>query len=83
MRLQLAVADVEPRAQILPDRLLALGLGGAAQRGEIVGLDAREVVLGLGVDHPEHRVGVGLALDVGDAPIVAGDRDPLACLLHC
>ena len=72
--LQLIVADVEPSAQILPDCLLALRFGRAAQGGQVIRLDAREVVLGLRVDHAEHRVGVGLAVDVRDSPIVAGDR---------
>ena len=45
---------------------------------EVVGLDPVEVVLGLGVDHPEHGVGVGLAVDVGDAPVVPDDRDARA-----
>ena len=61
--------------QILPDRALALRLGQPAHRVEVVGLDPVEVVLGLGVDHPEDRVGVGLPVDVGDAPVVPDDRD--------
>ena len=51
---------------------LALGLGRAPERREVVHLDAVEVVLGLGVGRAEHRVGVGLAVNVGDAVIVAG-----------
>jgi hypothetical protein len=31
----------------------------------------------LGVDHAEHGVRVGLAIDVGDAPVVADDGDLL------
>ena len=50
-------------------------------RVEVVGLDAVEVVLGLRVDHAEHRVGVGLAVDVRDAPVVADDGDALRLLL--
>ena len=53
--------DEQPLAQVLPDRTLALGLGEAAEADQIVGLDPVEVVLGLGIDHPEHRIGVGLA----------------------
>src|ERR1019366_2008238 len=39
------------------------------------GLDAIEVVLGLGVDHAEYRIGVGLAVDMRDAPVVPDDGD--------
>lgn len=55
---------------------LALGLGEAAEADEVVALDAVEVVLGLRVHHPEHRVGVRLAHHMRDAPVVAGDRHP-------
>ena len=68
---------VHSGAQVAPDRFLALGLGEAAERGEIVHLDAVEVVFGLRVDHPEHRVGITLAAHMGDAPFVAGDGDAL------
>ena len=71
--------DEQLLAQIGKDRRQSLRLGRAAQRGHVVGLDAVEVVLGLGIGHAEHRVGVGLAVDVGDAPVVAGDRY-LGCL---
>ena len=50
-------------------------------RVDVVRLDAVEVVLGLRVDHAEHRVGVGLAVDVRDAPVVADDGDVLRLLL--
>src|SRR2546429_692959 len=49
--------------------------GEPAERVQVVRLDAVEVVLGLGVLHPEHRVGVSLPIDVRDAPIVADDGD--------
>ena len=71
--LQLDRVDPEPLAQILPDRAFALGLGGAAQRGQQIGLDPREIVLRLGVDRAEHGIGIARAADMGDAPIVAGD----------
>ena len=67
--------DEQALAQILPDRLLALGFGKAAQVDQIIGLDPVEVVFGLGIDHAEHGVGVGRAMDMGDAPLVAGDGD--------
>ena len=84
--LQFRLADVQPRAQILPDRLLALGFGCAAEVREIVRLDPGEIVFRLRVDHAEHGVGVSRSVDVGDAPIVASDRrladfmQPASCL---
>ena len=65
--------DEQSLAQVGPQRRLAVGLGEAAEAGQIVRLDPREVILGLGVDHAIDRVGVGVAADVGDAPFVAGD----------
>ena len=75
MRLQLVGIDEELHAQVLVDLRFALGLGQAAHRVDVVGLDAIEVVLGLGVLHAEDCVGVGLAVDVRDAPVVADDGD--------
>ena len=37
-----------------------------------------EVVLGLRVDHPEHRIGVRGPMHVCHAPIVAHDRDAVS-----
>ena len=73
-RLQLLGIDEQPLAQVLPDRALALGLCEAAEADQIVALDAVEVVLGLGVDHPEDGVGIGLAHHVRNAPVVPRDR---------
>jgi hypothetical protein len=73
--LELRGIDPEPLAQVLPDRALALGFGGAAERGQIIGLDAGKVVLGLGIDRAEHGIGVAFTPDMGDPPIVAGDGD--------
>ena len=42
-------------------------------RVDEVGFDPVEIVFGLGIDHAEHGVGVGLALDVRNAEIIAGD----------
>ena len=73
--LQLDGIDEELHAQVLIDFGFAFGFGEAAHRVDVVGLDAIEVVLGLGVDHAEDGVGVGLAVDVRDAPVVADDGD--------
>jgi hypothetical protein len=72
--LQFRLTDIEARAKVLPDGLLAIGLRRAAEIGQVIGFDAREVVLRLCVDHAEHRVSVSMAVDVGDAPVVARDR---------
>jgi hypothetical protein len=63
--------DEQLHPQVLINLRFALGLGHATQRSEVVHLHAIEVVLGLRVDHPEHRVGVALAVHMRDAPIVA------------
>ena len=57
--------------------VLTLGLGEAPLRVEEVHLDAMEVVLRLRVYHAEHRIRVGRAVNVGDAPIISLDRDPI------
>ena len=67
--------DEEALAEVLPDGGLAFGFGGAAECGKVVHLHAVEVVLALGVDHAEDGIGVGVAVDMGDAPIVAHDGD--------
>ena len=76
-RLERVGIDEELHAQILVDLRFALRLGEPAHRVDVVRFDAIEVVLGLRVLEPEDRVRVGLAVDVGDAPVVAGDRDVL------
>jgi hypothetical protein len=85
LRLQILRIDEELHPQVAPDLLLAFGLGEPALRVDEVGLDAVEVVFGLGVHQPEDGVGVGLRVDVRDAPVVAGDGDafgPGAPRLH-
>ncbi len=77
---QVLVADKELLPQVTPDRRLALILCRASQIRDVIGLDTVKVVLALGVDHSENGVGVGLARDVGDAPIVADDGH-ISCLL--
>ena len=72
--LKLRLADVEAGAQVLPDRLLAFRLGGSAEVCKIIGLDPREVVLGLSVDHAKDGIGVGVPVDVRYAPVVPRDH---------
>ena len=64
-------------AQIAPDRGFAVMFGGDAQIGGVIGLDAVEIILGLGIDHAEHRILVCVPLHMGDAIAVTGDRDAL------
>jgi hypothetical protein len=71
--------DEELHAQIAVELLLALDFGEAAEGVDVVELDAVEVVLGLGVEEAEDGVGIGLSVDVGDAPRVANDGDVGAC----
>ncbi len=71
--LEFRLADIEARPEILPNRLLAIRFRRPPERGQIIGFDTREIVLGLGVDHSEHRIGVRRALDMGDAEIVPGN----------
>ena len=73
LRLQLGRIDEQLHAQVAPDRTFAFGFGETALRVDEVGFDPVEVVFGLGIDHAEHGVGVGLALDVRNAEIIAGD----------
>ncbi len=73
--------DEELHPEISVDRLLPLGLGQATHGVEEVRLDPVEVVLGLGVHEPEDGVGVRIGVDVGDAPVVADDGDPLGLFL--
>ncbi len=71
--LQLWLADVEACAEVLPDGLFAFRFGGAAERGQVIRLDSRKVVLGLRIDRAEHGVGVGMSMHVRNAPVVAND----------
>jgi len=72
---QVCRIDEELLTEILINLGFAFGFGQAAQRVQVIGFDAIEIVLGLGVDHTEYGVGVGFTEDVGDAPSVANDRD--------
>src|SRR5262249_51766670 len=60
---------------------LAFGLGHSAETDQVVGLDTVEIVLGLRVDHAEHRIGIALALDMRDAQVIARNRN--LCRLGC
>ena len=75
MRLQDDGVDEELHAKVVIDFGFAFGFGEAAHGVDVVGLDAIEVVFGLGVFHAEDGVGVGFSVDVGDAPVVANDGD--------
>ena len=72
--LQRVGVDEQPLPQIAPDLRLPVGLRVPPERVQIVGLHPVEVVLGLRVLHAEHGLGIGVAVNVGNAPIVAGDR---------
>ena len=78
LRLQFGIVDEQPLAQIGVDRILdirfARSFRGAAEGGEIIRLDPRKIILGLRIDQPEHRIGIGASLDVRNAPVIAGDR---------
>ena len=49
----------------------------AAERADVIALDPIEVILALGVDEPEHRIGIGMAMNMRNAPVITGDRDGL------
>ncbi len=76
LRLEFGWIDVDALTQILPDRAFALGLGGPAERGQIIGLDAREIVFCLRIDCAEHCVSVASTADMRNAPVITRDRHP-------
>ncbi len=78
---QAARIDEQPPTKIAVNGRLAFGLRREPKTVEVVVLDAREVVFRLGVDHSEHRVRIGFAVDMRDAPVVADDADILGMLL--
>ncbi len=71
--LRLVDGHVEARAQVTEDRALALDLRQPAGRPDVVALDAREVILRLRIQHAEYCVGVGLAVYMRHAEVVADD----------
>src|SRR6185437_9125212 len=74
--------DEQLVAQVVPDRRFAFGLRAPAERGQVIHLDAVEVVFALRVDHPEYGIGIGLAVDVRNAPVVTRDDDGLRFALQ-
>ena len=60
-------------AQVAIDLGLAFGFAQPAHGIDEVGLDAIEIVLGLGVHEAEDHVTIGPGVDVGNAPVVAND----------
>ena len=81
LRLHVRRIDEQLHPQVAIDFALAFRFGQAALRVDEVGLDAVEVVFGLRIHQPEHDVGVGLAVDVRHAPVVADDRDAFGARL--
>ncbi len=81
LRLQIVRVDEQLHAEVAPDLGLAFRLGQSAHAVHEVRFDAIEVVFGLRVDHAEHRVRVGLAVDVWHTPVVTDDGDALGALL--
>ncbi len=77
---QAARIDEQTLSKIAEYGCLAFGLRQHPQADEVVPLDAGEVVLGLRIDGTEHRVRVGFAIDMRDAPVVADDADVLGML---
>src|ERR1035438_7941305 len=65
--------DEELHPQIRIDGGFALRFRQAAHGVDVVRLDAIEVVFSLGVDGAEDGVGVRLAGDVRDTPVIAND----------
>ena len=66
--------DEQLHAQVDPAVVGAEGFPEAPLGKEKVSLDAGEVVLGLGVHHAKHRVRIRGGFDVGNAPLISGDR---------
>ena len=79
--LQPADIDEQSCAQVAVEGGFTLGLRQPTEAHEVVALDSIEIVLRLRIDHAEHRVSVGFAVDMCDAPIVADDVDLLRMLL--
>ena len=81
LRLHVVRVDEELHAQVPVHLALALGLRQAPHGVQVVRLDAVEIVLGLRVHHAEDGVGIGLSVDVGNAPVVPDDGDVLGLSL--
>ena len=81
LRAQRVGIDEQLHPQILIHRGLPFRLGKPAQCIQVIRLDAIEVIFGLSVLHAEDGVRIGLTIDMGDAPVVADDRDFLGATL--
>ena len=67
--------DEQLHAQVAKQLRLTLCLCQATHRVNIVCLDAVKIVLSLGVQCTEYRIGIGLPIDVCNAPFVSADGD--------
>ena len=74
--LQVHRIDEQFHAQVLPDRGLALNLGHPALGIDEIGLNPVEIILSLGIGQTKYGVGIGGPVDMGNAPVIANDRDP-------
>ena len=81
LRLHVERVDEQLHAQVAPERALAFHFRRAAHRGDVVRLHAIEVVLGLRIHHAKHGIGIRFAIDVGNAVLVAHDRDAVGLFL--
>src|SRR5256885_591656 len=73
--------DKEFHPQVLVDLGRALRLREPSHGVDVVRLHTIEIVLGLSVNHAEDHIGVGLPVNVRDAPIVPDNGDVPRLLL--
>ena len=73
--------DKELHAQVAPERALTVHFRRAAHRGDVIRLHAIEVVFGLRIHHTEYGIGIRFPIHVGNAVLVAHDRDAVGLLL--
>ena len=73
LRLHVERVDEELHTQVAPERALPFHFRGTPHRRDVIGLHAIEVILGLRIHHTEHGVGVGFAVHVRDAVLIAHD----------
>lgn len=65
----------QPVQQVVIEFARSFHFGHASQFFDIVRLHAVEIVLALRIQEPEDRVGIGLAINMGDAAVVADNGD--------
>ena len=70
-RLGLIDGHVQARPHVAEDGRFAIDLGQPPGGPDVIALDAREVVLGLRIQHAEHGIGIGFAIDVRHAVVIA------------